>query len=165
MSVNDAGGSTPVTTTVPVTPTITIAGSHSLPFENTPIVTGEGRRQIALLGTSLTTSYVPYYVNYLPPNQQVTSSLQILSNISKYSKTNPRSFKHYIEDLQVMFRIEKISEEDWRDILWLSLDNQNREELRFIPESVRTNYISLKATLIGKFAIHLKAKQSRRIRT
>uniref|UniRef100_A0A0K0FHZ3 SEA domain-containing protein n=1 Tax=Strongyloides venezuelensis TaxID=75913 RepID=A0A0K0FHZ3_STRVS len=128
MSVNDAGGSTPVTTTVPVTLTITIAGSHSLPFENTPIVTGEGRRQIALFETPLITvgggyqnpcgintsvqSYVSYFVNYPPPNQQVTSLLQILSNISKYLKTNPRSFKHYIENLQVMFRIEKISEED-----------------------------------------------------
>uniref|UniRef100_A0A0N5CHI3 CCHC-type domain-containing protein n=1 Tax=Strongyloides papillosus TaxID=174720 RepID=A0A0N5CHI3_STREA len=176
MSANEINNSTPVTTTAPGTPIVTIAASQHLPFVNTPIATGVGSHQIPLLGTPMvagvggyqtpygmnnnTSSYVPYYINY-GPNQQVTSSLRILSNITKYSKTNPRPFKHYIEDLQIMFRIEKIPEEDWGDILWLSLDDQIREEIGYLPESVKTNYISLKATLMEKFATHPEAKQSR----
>uniref|UniRef100_A0A0N5BQU7 RNA-directed DNA polymerase n=1 Tax=Strongyloides papillosus TaxID=174720 RepID=A0A0N5BQU7_STREA len=176
MSVSGNENIVPVATTVPTTPTITVAGSRPLPFENTPTVTGVGGHHIPFVGTPVVTgiggyqtpfgmqasvpNYIPYYINY-PPNHQATSSLRILSNITKYSKTNPRPFKHYIEDLQVMFRIEKIPEEDWGDILWLSLDDQIREELGHIPESVKTSYISLKATLMEKFATHPEAKQSR----
>uniref|UniRef100_A0A0N5BI91 Clr5 domain-containing protein n=1 Tax=Strongyloides papillosus TaxID=174720 RepID=A0A0N5BI91_STREA len=57
--------------------------------------------------------------------------------------------------------VEKIPEEDWGDVLWLSLEDQIREEIEYLPESVKTNYISLKATLMEKFATHLEAKQSR----